>query len=74
MFIHTDNSKMTSGALSFRVGTTACDNDAGVGFGGGIFNCGKTGTSFTLACTNNACSPELAIVMLKLYKIKTLNL
>ena len=64
---------MTGGALSFSVDGTACDNDPGVGFGGGVFNCGKTGTSFTLTCTS-ACTPKLAIVELKLYKLATLNL
>lgn len=61
--------------MTFSVDGVVCPDTSGVGVNGegGLFNCGLQGETFKLECTS-ACTTELAIVELKLWKTRTLNL
>lgn len=73
--MHTDQFAMTGGSVAFSVDGVACPDTSSVGVNGqgGIFNCGLTGQTFRLECTT-ACTGELAIVELKLWRTHALNM
>ena len=75
VLMHTDNYAMVGGTVVFSVDGVTCPDTNGVGVNGqgGLFNCGLTGMTFRLECTS-ACTTELAIVELKLWKSQALNL
>ena len=66
---------MTGGIVTFSVDGVTCPDTNGVGVNaeGGVFNCGLYGSTFKLECTT-ACTTELAIVELKLWKTTSMNL
>lgn len=74
VFMHTDQTQMLGGTVKFSVDDVLCPNTNGVGTGGegGVFNCGLSGYTFKLWC-DPACTNELAIVELKLWKESLLN-
>ena len=60
---------MASGTINFKVDDEFCLDTNGVGIAakGGVFNCGLTGSTFTLYC-DPSCSSELAVSVLRIYK------
>ena len=66
---------MTGGTVTFSVDGVTCPDTNGVGVNGqgGIFNCGLTGQTFKIECTT-ACTGELAIVEMRLWKTQALNM
>ena len=67
---------MSSGTVKFSVDGAECLDTNGVGASatGGVFNCGLSGNTFKLECLPPGCTGELAIVELKIWKQKLLNL
>ena len=75
VLMHTDQMSMTGGTVTFSVDGVTCPDTNGVGVNGqgGVFNCGLYGSTFRLECTI-ACTTDLAIVELKLWKTRSMNL
>ena len=76
ILIETDESAMASGTMKFYVDQVECPETNGVGVDakGGVFNCGLTGTTFEVKCTD-ACTPSMKIVEISLWtdKVMTIN-
>ena len=74
VFIHTDESQMNSGTMNFYVGGQKCTDTSGVGVNaiGGVFNCGLSGRTFEARC-DIECSDRMAVVEIKLWKQKIMN-
>ena len=73
MLIHTDESQMTSGRMRFYVDNQECPSgNVGPNAVGGAFNCGLTGTTFKVICTET-CSPSLAVSEIKLWDTQIIS-
>ena len=74
VWIHTDESQMTSGTMNFYVNGVLCPDTNGVGVNaiGGVFNCGLSGRTFEAICEPE-CDTKMAVIEIKLYKQKIMS-
>ena len=68
VWIFTDETKMKTGTIKFKLDGKECPDTNGVGVNakGGVFNCGLWGSYFLIECTT-ACEPYMAIREIKLW-------
>ena len=74
IWLHTDETLMTSGTITFTVDGVECPhtNQVGVDAIGGAFNCDLMGRSLTIRCTDT-CSPNFAVNELHVYDVTILS-